>query len=350
MDILINTTPMNHIGGVSNHYKGLKNYWSENIHYNYIGGRYRIPGFIIIMFDFFKFIYKCLKIDPDIVLLNPSLGKTALLRDGLFLKISKVLGKKTIVFIHGWDVEQEGRISKNPNSFVRKFNQADAFVILASEFRNIMLRWGITTPIYITTTKVDDKLVESFKIKKKEYNQTLLFLARVETEKGIFITLRAYQEINKKYSSTKLVVAGSGTALSDAKKFVETEKISNVRFTGFISGSELIEIFENSAIYLLPTNHGEGMPTSILEAMAFGLNIITCPVGGIIDFFENGKMGFLINSLDYSEYSKAVGELLSDKKKMKLIGEYNYNYAKKHFMASKVASSLEDIFRKVLAQ
>lgn len=98
MMILINTTPPTNTGGVANHYKGLRKYWNEDVQYNYIGGRYGIHGALIILFDLVKFIYKCKSIEPDVVILNPSLGKTALMRDGFFLKLSKILGYKTVVF------------------------------------------------------------------------------------------------------------------------------------------------------------------------------------------------------------------------------------------------------------
>src|SRR5690554_8211066 len=79
------------------------------------------------------------------------------------------------------------------------------------------------------------------------------------------------------------------------------------------------------------------MPTSVLEAMAFGLPIISRPVGGLVDFFEEDKMGYLIESLDPKEYADKIVQLLENNQKMKEIGIYVHIYAKKHFMDSKVA-------------
>src|SRR5699024_7121859 len=151
-------------GGVANHYKGLKKYWSEVVCYNYIGGRKKIPGSVIIFFDLIKFIYKCLVVRPDVIVLNPSLGKTALIRDGLFLKMSTYLGYPTVSVLHGWDEEQEKEIDNNRHKFVKLFNKADSFLVLASAFRDQLKDWGITKPIQLTTTKVDDELVEDFSI------------------------------------------------------------------------------------------------------------------------------------------------------------------------------------------
>lgn len=55
-----------------------------------------------------------------------------------------------------------------------------------------------------------------------------------------------------------------------------------------MTGKLLSEQFESGDIYILPT-YFEGMATSVLEAMAFGLPIITTPTGGVKDFFKKGK-------------------------------------------------------------
>jgi glycosyltransferase involved in cell wall biosynthesis len=348
MKILINTPPPSNIGGVANHYKGLKKYWTEDVCYNYIGGRKGIPGSVIIIFDLLKFIYKCLAIRPHVVVLNPSLGKTAIMRDGLFLRASKFLGYKTVVFFHGWDEKQEAKIDRKPKSFVKKFNKADAFLVLASSFQKKMKEWRITKPIQLTTTKVDDNLICDFDIKDKVYGKKLLFLARIVKEKGIFTTLRSFKKIKERYPQAELTVAGSGKALDGAKSFVKHNSISNVSFTGFITGKKLQKVFRNSDLYLFPTEHGEGMPTSVLEAMAFGLPVISRPVGGMLDFFEENKMGYLLETTDASNHTEKVIELFENEERLEKIGRYNHKYAKENFLASKVARNLERVFKEVL--
>lgn len=88
------------------------------------------------------------------------------------------------------------------------------------------------------------------------------------------------------------------------------------------------------------------MPTSVLEAMAFGLPIITRPVGGLSDFFENEKMGYLVQSLNPNDFAEKIIYLFDNQDSIEEIGEYNYIYAKKHFYASNVALKMESIFNK----
>ncbi len=345
MRIIINTPSIKESrGGVANHFKGLKNFWNEDVSYNIIGDRNGIPGFVVLPFDLIKFSIKCFIKKPEIVVLNPSLGITALKRDALFIRIAKLFKINVLVIFHGWDKNVEKMIDTNSSWFIKNYRDVDKFLVLASEFKYKLQDWGIKNPIELTTTKVNDELLSNFKIGNKMYNQDILFLARIEENKGIFTAIEAYSIVKNKFPQIKLTVAGEGNALNKAKEFVKGKSISDVFFTGKISGKELISVFSENSIYILPTTHGEGMPTSILEAMAFGLAIITRPIGGVKDFFVTQKMGFLIESVSAQTFAETLINILSSQDRLCEMGIYNHHFAKEHFLASKVATSLEKEF------
>lgn len=347
MKILINTPDLSLSGGVANHYKGLLKFWSCHVRYNYVGGRKGIPGAIVLPFDFIKFMVICSWRNYDIIVLNPSLGKTAIARDAVFLKIANIFNTKCIVFWHGWSPQMASKIDKQPAWFSKKFKKADLHLVLSKSFKSDLIKWGITSPIELTTTKVDDDLVSSFDIGNKQFNEsTILFLTRIEIYKGIFIALDAFHQSQKKYPRIKFVIAGDGSQLQAAEDFVYEKNIKNVTFLGNLHNEQLIDAFMNAAIYILPT-YNEGLPTSVLEAMAFGLPVITRPVGGLNDFFEDSKMGYLIESINPIDFSEKIAYLIENPKTVKEIGEYNHRYAKQHFMASEVAQNLEVFFKMV---
>ena len=80
MKLLINTPSLKILGGVANHYIGLRAFWTQNVKYNIVGrrgeksgsGKYWLP------WDIFKFMFRLLTFRPNVVLLNPSLGDNAL--------------------------------------------------------------------------------------------------------------------------------------------------------------------------------------------------------------------------------------------------------------------------------
>ncbi len=349
MKILINTPHLDILGGVANHYAGLKNYWTTKVVYNQIGkkqatgnGLYNLP------FDIYKYSKSIFSFKPDIILLNPSLGKTAIARDLIFLRIAKLLNKKVSVFFHGFNKDSIPLL--NIPNLTSQLNRCECIFVLANEFRENIRSWGVTVPIHLTTTKVDDKLIESFDIESKTGKiENILFLARITKEKGIFIAIDTFKQIQGKYPNLKLSVVGDGPALTEAKQICKDCQLTNVIFYGALSGDKLKKQFEEADIYLFPTFHAEGMPTSVLEAMAFGLPVISRPVGGLCDFFRNGEMGELVDSLEPLDFANTLEKFIQKKESdIKKISQHNHTYATEHFLASSVAKQIENELKKYI--
>jgi glycosyltransferase involved in cell wall biosynthesis len=341
--ILINTPSLNKLGGVANHYIGLKDKWSTNVIYNTIGSRYYIPTIFLFPFDLMKFITKLIILNPDIVVLNPSLQHNALKRDAIFLKLSKILNFKTVIFFHGWSKEMELKIDKNQYNLLKNYSNADLVLVLANNFKIKLREWGFTSPIELTTTKVDDDLVSNFDFTKKVNSKSILFLARIEKEKGVYIVLDTFKKLKDMYHDLTLSIVGDGAELNDVKKYIFENCIEDVKVTGRLSGQLLKNEFKKNSIYFFPTFHGEGMPTSLLEAMSFGLAVISRPVGGTKDFFST-KMGELTKSKNPEVYFKIINKYLSNENLLKEVSMFNHKYAKNNFLASSVAKQLENLF------
>ena len=255
-----------------------------------------------------------------------------------------MFGKKVAVFFHGFNAD----VIKDLNVDYLKdnLNKCECIFILAKEFVDIVKSWGVTTPIHLTTTKVNDRLIENFDVNTKNYNaKNILFLARVEKAKGIYTALDAVKILQEKDKDIKLRIAGVGGELENAKQYAIDNNIT-ADFLGNISGDTLINEFKTANVYILPT-HAEGMPTSVLEAMAFGLPVISRPVGGLCDFFENGKMGQLIESLQPEDYANAIEFFMNNPDKIQEMSKFNNEYAKENFLASSVAKNIENVFKSI---
>ena len=341
MKILINTPYLHLLGGVANHYLGLRDYWHEDVKYNTIGKRNSKQGFgkLWIIYDIIKFIFQILAFKPNVILLNPSLGKSAVYRDFLFLKIAKLFGRKTVMFFHGFNKDNIKNIGIE--YLKNNLNKSDGVIVLAKEFEEIIRSWGVVIPIHLTSTKVDDKLLKSFDINQRNSEvSSILFLSRITKEKGIYTVLDAYEVLLQKYPYLTLKVVGDGDELPNVRKYAENKALKGVRFTGALTGMDLIKKFKDGDLYFFPTFHAEGMPTSVLEAMAFGLPVITRPVGGLVDFFTN-DMGRMIDSFEAKDFIPAIEDYLQNPDLCKSTSLFNHQYAKENFLASEVASKLE---------
>ena len=345
MKILVNTPFLNLPGGVANHYLGLKGFWTEKVYYNQIGRRNEKngSGVLWLPFDVFKFFVKLIFIRPDFVILNPSIGVSAINRDQIFIMIAHIFGKKAVVFFHGFNKDKIKDL--NLPVLVKNLNRCKCILVLANEFAEIIKLWGVSIPIKLTTTKVNDYLLEGYENTKRTGNiETLLFLARAERMKGLDIAIKTFEMLKERNPQLKFNICGTGNALNEAKEYVAKNKIQDVFFKGHVSGMAVAREFSNADIYILPT-HAEGMATSVLEAMAFGLPIITRPVGGFCDFFIEGKMGYMLESFNPVDYAEKIQGLIDNPTLAKSISDFNHDYAKNHFLASNVAKNIENTLK-----
>ncbi len=337
------------LGGVGNYYKCLKPYL-PNITYQFIGKRYNDNTNIILrLLSDYKSIWNALRI-KDLMIINPSLNINCIYRDGISALISKKKNKKLIVFFRGWDPKVEQRAEKSiflRNWLKHTLLKADHIIVLSSRFKEKLIEWGYKKEITIETTLVDENLLNGFDHKHKNVRiNNLLFLSAVSKSKGIMEALDAFYLLKKKNPELTFHIAGAGKATLTVKEKINIQRITGVNLLGYITGKDKAKAFRNADLFLFPSYH-EGMPNAVLEAMAFGLPVITTRVGGLPDFFEDGKMGLFLDNHDPAHIAEKIQYLLDRPGMMQQMSEYNYHYAKDRFYASKVAKRLEAIIATV---
>lgn len=335
-------------GGVANFYSMLSPYLKNDIdlfQYHSASCKGKFAKACASFFDFLSFFLKCFKYKK--VYLNPSLGCGAVFRDGLYYILAHtVFRKKTIVFWHGWNFAEVDHLKKNHLLlfwFRNTLLHADLSFCLSQAIKTDLQKLGVFGPVRIMTTAFENSLAEDSAkpvpiTEKKGF--TCLFLARLEEDKGIFFALDVFHDILKKHPDVHLVIAGCGSAEKAVFKKIEEQGICNVDYLGYVTGMQKKETMLHADCYLLPSFHAEGMPCSVLEAMAMGLPVIVTPVGGIPDFFENGKMGWMLPLEKKAEWISHIEALILNRKKREEINVYNRQYAIEHFAASKVAKNI----------
>lgn len=347
--ILIVVPSLRLLGGVANHYLGLKNFWSGDVGYyqayNAVRGTNKIVRLLYSALDLVKFSFFIFLHSPKKIVFNLSLKKGFFSRY-LYMQVAKIFGKKMVVFIHGWDEDSEYMLTKPRGKWIMQ--NTDGMIVLAQHFKDKLVKYGFKNSILLTTTKVDDALVEDFNVVTgRDYSKkNILFLARIERTKGVYEAVDTYALLKPKYKDLTLTFVGDGSELPALKKYVEGTGLQEVRFTGRLDGDALINEYKAANFFIL-TSYGEGMPTVVLEAMAFGLPVFTRKVGGLVDFFENGKMGYISDSLSPKDFAEAMIPYLNNQELSREVSLYNAKYAQEHFMASNVARQLENYFKTI---
>ncbi len=169
----------------------------------------------------------------------------------------------------------------------------------------------------------------------------ILYLARLEPEKGIMALLQAFRELSVRYPTAHLDIAGFGSLEGEVKAFIAREGLQNITYHGLVRGQEKTALFKSSGIYVLPTSHGEGLPISVLEAMAAGLVVVTTSAGALNDFFRDGEMGYKLANVSGAHVAEKIEEAIRSKSKAEGISRFNFAYARNHFTVEKAISRLE---------
>ncbi|MFB3786886.1 MAG: glycosyltransferase family 4 protein [bacterium] len=324
----------------------------------FVGRRPSEKGAVKILFrfvlDYFHFVQCIRKHNIQVVHINPSFDMKSYIRDGLLVRLAKIQGVKAVVFFHGWQKPfQEKMETHYLWTFQWMFGRADAFIVLSSEVMNTLRRWQITQPIYRETTVVDDAYLEGFEWptllagRERSPAWRILFLSRIIRGKGIYETVQAFARLQKTYPAMELIVAGDGPELEAVKSFVVSEQIPRVSFPGYIKGDEKRELLAGVHVYILPS-YTEGMPVSVVEAMAFGLPIVTRPVGGLADLIRNEVHGFMTPSLDPAEFAGFLERLYREKDLYRSISRNNWDHARTHFLSSSAAARLESVYHSLM--
>jgi len=355
MRVLLTCPTIDKSGGVANYYKILRPYLGDEVEYFTVGSRtdhdHPLYVFFRLLKDYSDFIIKLRKGDFDLVHLNPSLAPKAVVRDGIFLLLAKVFGKKVLVFFRGWVPRFERTIRRNWMWLFRAvYFRSDAFIVLASEFKEKLRQMGCRKTIYVETTAVGSQIFQrdnNIDGKKRVDEFNFLFLSRIERNKGIYEMIDAFGLVKMKYPEVTLKVVGDGRELERAKKYTLEKETRDTVFLGNVDGEDKEAAFLRADAYVFPTRYGEGMPNSLLEAMAYGLPVITRPVGGIKDFFEDGKMGFITESIEPSALAELMAKLVCDDDLCRSMGAYNRHYAQDHFRDREVADRIKLIHREV---
>jgi colanic acid/amylovoran biosynthesis glycosyltransferase len=184
----------------------------------------------------------------------------------------------------------------------------------------------------------------------------LLQAGRLIEKKGIKTTLRAFAKFRKIFPASIMTIAGEGPQLEELQALVKKLGVASaVFFAGFVSQSKLCDFFYSSHMFLHPSETGrdgnqEGVPNSMLEAMATGLPIFATLHGGIPEAVEHGVGGTLVNERDDEALAKAMTSAAQDPERLSQMGRAAAEQVAQKFERAEQTRRLEEIYLRAIAQ
>ena len=197
--------------------------------------------------------------------------------------------------------------------------KADKIIVPSNYLRAVVEGWGISPDkielVHNALPHDPGSRLSQAEARKKigidaETAKIMLIVARMTPWKGIDLLLRALPQLN---DGVKLLAVGEGPAAADLKRLAFAAGVGNrVVFAGYVARNKINLYLRAADLFVLPSSY-EGMPHTLLEAMAAGLPVVAANVGGIPEIIEDGKEGTLFTPQDVGHLKTSVNRMLEDK-------------------------------------
>lgn len=148
-----------------------------------------------------------------------------------------------------------------------------------------------------------------------------LMIARLVREKGVFEYLEAAKLLNVDYPSVRFRLAGfpgKGISYLSEEDLAEVNNAGIVEYLGRLK--DVRHSIADCSVYVLPTHGGEGIPRTVLEAMAMGRAVITTDTAGCREAVVDGKSGLLVAPRNVPALVAAMKRLLDGQREREEMG------------------------------
>lgn len=279
---------------------------------------------------------------PDIAHVHSSFGPS-FYRKIPFIYMAKWRGIKVVNHIHGAEFEDFYiTASDKKKALIQKvYNKCDVLVVLSKE-------WEDKIGSIVTGSKIH--VVENYchipHLKKGVRKKQILFLGEIGERKGCFDIPEIYKKIVDEVGNVPLIMAGDGEIEKVKEMLNKRDVLENVLFPGWIRGKEKEKLLQESTYFLFPS-YNEGMPMAVLEAMAYGMGIVTSDVGGIPKLIKDGVNGYICTPGDVESIAQKLINLIADSDLCDVCGKNARNKAIEQYSYESHVKKIHEVYKKL---
>ncbi|HMH18896.1 MAG TPA: glycosyltransferase family 4 protein [Burkholderiales bacterium] len=257
-----------------------------------------------------------LRTGVDVVHINASLDLKAYWRDLAYSIVARLLGRRVVNQIHGGAMPQD---FFRGNAFLtwvlRRFLvSSDVVTVLSGAELAAYRAFDARIKVHLVPNAIDPVgLADQPRSYNTDRPLSLVYVGRLVRTKGLFELIEALKQLKRAGREFRFSIAGGGP--DQAELIAATERADlkdRVQFLGSVFAAEKCRLWLESDLFVLPT-YTEGLPYSLLEAMAAGCVPIATSVAAIPDVMRDGEHGLLVPVKNPGALASAVAALDDDR-------------------------------------
>ena len=257
-----------------------------------------------------------------------------------------IAGPIATVF-HGFDMSQRDYLKKYLRHYRKLFRETEALLPISVLWKERLIKWGAPErKVEVVRMGIDiDRLAQRDSTLRRQSPLRIMTTARFVEKKGLEYAIKG---VCGAKSNVHLSIIGYGP-LEDRLRALAENCPNRISFLGKCSHAEVLEHLEQADVFILPSvtaanGSMEGIPVSLMEAMAAGVTVIATTHSGIPELIDSGSEGILVPERDADGISKALDAIVDGRYDLPKMGEAARSKVKALFENRK----LDDQFERTL--
>jgi len=344
--MLVGPAP-HHKGGIATLIRNMLKYKNESfqftMHVARPEGNILVKSFLVPIYTLY-FVCRALIIKYDIVHIHTS-ENWGFYRHIPIIIVSKLLGIKVIIHSNACEFdsffERQNKIQKR--IIKTTLNNADLIIAVSPEWAKVFRE--ISNTKVITIYNFIDIPDRNYYDMDSNYITTT---GQIGIRKGYYDIIKVVPSIIKDNSRIRFKFCGNGEGDKICEEINKLAISDRVEVSGWLHNSEIIELLKETMVFVLPS-YNEGMPLAILEAMSYGVPIISTNVGGIPTLVEHGANGLIISPGDIKHLEDSLRLLINDPGLRQRMSNNNYDKIKSKYSIESNMKNIYNIYFKLIA-
>ncbi|MEM7028182.1 MAG: glycosyltransferase family 4 protein [Chloroflexota bacterium] len=234
---------------------------------------------------------------------------------------------------------------------VRLYQDADAMVAVSNGLRKQAHYTTPDLPIEVITNAIDLSYFTPPLQLRQHQCIRLIFVGRLTTAKNPIAIVKALNHLKTlDIGEFELELVGDGDQRADLEQYVIDQNLTKwVKFVGWVERDQLLKHYQQADIFVTATTW-EGMPNTVLEAMATGLPVVGTQAPGLDQLVRDGRNGYIIGLNDIEALADRLARLISNSHERQRMGKESRKIAEREFSWEHISAQYVDVYNRILAE